>query len=183
MWVNEIVKAPAEARKPFVLWFTGLSGSGKSTVADRVYHLLSKQQVKLERLDGDVIRSKFPDTGYEKPDRIAHVARVGRLASLHERKGICSIASLIAPYRASRDLVRALCKNYIEVFVSTPLEVCEQRDVKGLYAAARRGEIKGFTGIDDPYEKPEKPEIEIDTSKLSLDESVSKIMVFLEDYV
>ena len=140
---------PREAKKPFVLWFTGLSGSGKSTIADRVHRRLQEGGIKAERLDGDEIRAVFPDTGFDRPGRMAHIARVGFLASVLERNGICTIVSLISPYREAREEVRQRCGRFIEVHLSTPLAVCEARDVKGLYARSRRGEISG-TGIESP---------------------------------
>ena len=171
---------PREARQPFVLWFTGLSGSGKSTIADRVRRGLQARGIKVERLDGDEIRAVFPDTGFDRPGRMAHIARVGYLASVLERNGICTVVSLISPYRAAREEVRRRCGRFIEVHVSTPLDVCEERDVKGLYARSRRGEISGFTGIDDPYEAPEDPELSIDTSRLTVAESAAIVMNHVE---
>ncbi len=173
---------PREAQRPFVLWFTGLSGSGKSTIANRVYDSLLDSRIKVERLDGDEIRAVFPDTGFDKTGRLAHIARVGYLASVLERNGICTIVSLISPYREARDRVRNLCNRFIEVHVSAPLDVCEARDVKGLYAQSRRGEIRGFTGIDDPYEEPEQPELVIDTSRQTVAESVTAVMIYIEPY-
>lgn len=167
---------PREAKKPFVLWFTGLSGSGKSTIADRVHRSLRERGIKAERLDGDEIRAVFPDTGFDRAGRMAHIARVGYLASVLERNGICTVVSLISPYREAREEVRQRCGRFIEVHLSTPLEVCEARDVKGLYARSRRGEISGFTGLDDPYEAPEAPELRIDTSRLTAAES-EKIVI------
>ena len=174
---------PREAKGPFVLWFTGLSGSGKSTIADRVHRGLQAHGIKVERLDGDEIRAVFPDTGFDRAGRMAHIARVGYLASVLERNGVCTIVSLISPYREARDNVRKRCGRYIEVYVSTPLEVCEARDVKGLYSRARQGEIRGFTGIDDPYEEPERPELVIDTSRQNVGESVAAVMRHIETYV
>lgn len=162
--------------KSKVIWFTGLSGSGKSTLAEALYKRLKDQKIKVEQLDGDIVRNIFPQTGFSKEERSRHVRRVGFLASRLEENGVSVIASFISPYRESREFVRSQCKNFIEVYVSTPLEVCEQRDVKGLYKKARNGEITQFTGIDDPYEKPENPEIEIDTSKYTIEESVNMIL-------
>lgn len=167
---------PREAKKPFVLWFTGLSGSGKTTIADQVHRSLQERRIKAERLDGDEIRAVSPGTGFDRPGRMAHIARVGYLASVLERNGICTIVSLISPYREARDEVRHRCGRFIEVHLSTPLEVCEVRDVKGLYARSRRGEISGFTGLDDPYEAPEAPELRIDTSRLTAVESEKIVM-------
>ena len=167
---------PHEANRPFVLWFTGLSGSGKSTIADRVHRGMQESSIKVERLDGDEIRAVFPDTGFDRTGRMDHIARVGYLASVLERNGICTIVSLISPYREAREEVRNRCVRFIEVHVSTPLEVCEARDAKGLYARARRGEITGFTGLDDPYEAPDTPELRIDTSRQTAAESGQRVM-------
>jgi len=162
--------------KPSVIWLTGLSGAGKSTLSEAVYQKLKKKGMKVEHLDGDIVRSIFPATGFSMEERNRHVKRVGFLASLLEKNGISVVASFISPYKESRDFVRNLCSNFQEIFVSTPLEECERRDTKGLYAKARKGEITQFTGIDDPYEEPEKPEINVDTSNQSVKESVDFIL-------
>lgn len=162
--------------KPKVIWFTGLSGSGKSTLAEALYKRLKEQDIKVEQLDGDIVRNVFPKTGFSKEERNRHVRRVGFLASKLEENGVTVIASFISPYRESREFVRTQCSQFVEVYVSTPIEVCEERDVKGLYKKARSGEITQFTGIDDPYEAPQNPEIEIDTSKYSVDDSVDLIL-------
>jgi|SRR5688572_1106941 len=167
--------------RPAVLWFTGLSGSGKSTIAQRVLAELGRRQRKVEHLDGDTIREIFPQTGFTRADRDAHVRRVGYLASRLERHGVCVVVSLISPYEESRRFVRGLCANFIEIHVATPLEECERRDVKGLYARARRGEITQFTGIDDPYEPPTHPEVRIDTQAVTVDEAVAMVLKRLED--
>src|SRR5262245_34837372 len=159
-----------------VLWFTGLSGSGKTTIAQEVCRELERQGIAVEYLDGDVIRSVFPNTGFSRADRDAHVRRVGFVASRLEHHGVVVIAALVSPYRDSRDFVRSLCRNFIEIHVATPLEVCEARDVKGLYEKARRGEIRQFTGIDDPYEAPLHAELTIDTSRVSLEEATALVL-------
>lgn len=158
-----------------VIWLTGLSGSGKSTLAEALYKKMKEQKIKVEELDGDIVRNIFPKTGFSKEERNRHVRRVGFLASRLSENGVTVIASFISPYKESRDFVRSQCTNFVEVYVSTPLEVCEKRDVKGLYKKARAGEITQFTGIDDPYEAPENPEIIIDTSKYNIEESVEYI--------
>jgi len=168
--------------RPAVLWFTGLSGAGKSTISERVYQILKQRGLKVEHLDGDRVRQIFPKTGFSKEERNRHVMRVGFLASMLEKNGVTVLASFISPYRESREFVRNLCSNFVEVYVATPLEVCEQRDVKGLYAKARRGEIKQFTGIDDPYEPPENAEIVVDTSNQTVEESVNQVLKELEKY-
>lgn len=167
--------------KPAVLWFTGLSGSGKSTVSERVYPILKERGYRVEHLDGDVIRDIFPKTGFSKEDRNAHIKRVGYLASRLQAHGVFVIGSFISPYKESREFVRNLCEDFVEIYISTPLEECERRDVKGLYEKARKGEITQFTGIDDPYEAPENPELEIDTTDISVDKAVDMVLEYLEE--
>jgi adenylylsulfate kinase len=128
--------------KPTVIWFTGLSGSGKSTLSENLYNTLKKKDLKIEHLDGDSIRDIFPKTGFSKEERNRHIRRVGFLASKLENNGITVIASFISPYQETRDFVRNLCSNFVEIHVSTPIEICEQRDIKGLYKKVRNGEIK-----------------------------------------
>jgi adenylylsulfate kinase len=164
---------------PAVIWFTGLSGSGKTTLARRLYEDLKNKGIKAEYLDGDTIRNIFPQTGFTREERDLHIRRVGYLASLLEKNGVFVVASFISPYADSRQFVRGLCSHFVEVHVSTPLGECERRDVKGLYAKARRGEIQNFTGISDPYESPRSPELDIDTSKVSEGEACSRLI----DYV
>jgi len=166
--------------KPAVLLFTGLSGAGKSTIATGVYDYLQEKGIKSELLDGDEIRKIFPQTGFSKEERDRHIRRIGFLASMLERNGITVVASFIAPYKESRDFIRNICENYIEVYISTPIEICKQRDPKGYYARALRGEIKFFTGIDDPYEPPESPELFIDTSDESIPDSIGRVTEFID---
>ena len=152
-----------------VVWFTGLSGSGKSSIAEWVAAELRGRGLSVETLDGDVMRRVFPDTGFSKAERDAHVKRVGYLASRLEFHGVTVIASFVSPDRESRDFVRGLCRNFVEVYVATSLEECERRDAKGLYAKARRGEIQALAGISDPYEPPISPELVVDTSQISIE--------------
>ena len=164
-----------------MLWFTGLSGSGKSTIAARVVEELKRRGRAVEYLDGDNIRDIFPAIGFTRPERDAHIRRVGWMASRLEAHGVIAVTSLVSPYRESRDFVRHLSRDFREIYISTPFEECEKRDIKGLYAKARRGEIKNFTGLDDPYEAPVKPELEIDTRQVSEDEAVQKVLALLEE--
>jgi adenylylsulfate kinase len=170
----------AMAPEPAVLWFTGLSGAGKTTIAREVHDRLVAAGAKVEYLDGDVIRSVFPQTGFTRPERDAHVRRVGFLASRLEHHGVFVICALISPYAESRAYVRSLCRRFVEIHVATPLHECERRDVKGLYQRARRGEITNFTGIDDTYEPPPTPELRIDTTAMSAPEAADLIMTALE---
>lgn len=170
------IKFGKEEVKPAVYWFTGLSGSGKSTLSKKTYDILKKKGLKVEYLDGNSVRNIFPKTGFSKEERNIHIKRVGFLASKLEKNGVIVIASFISPYQEARDFVRNLCSNFIEVYVSTPIEICEQRDTKGLYTKARKGEITNFTGINDPYETPKNPEIIIDTSDISIEKAVNKVI-------
>ena len=129
--------------------------------------------------NGDAIRQVFPATGFTRPERDAHIKRVGWVASRLERHGVLVVAALVSPYVESRDFVRKLSRRFIEVWVSTPFEECARRDVKGLYSKAKAGEIKNFTGLDDPFERPVKPELEIDTTNITIDEAVSRVMAYL----
>jgi adenylylsulfate kinase len=169
-----------EAAAP-VLWFTGLSGSGKSTIAVRVHEELARRGVDVEYIDGDALREVFPSTGFTRADREEHLRRTGYMASRLAAHGVTVVASLVSPYRESRDFIRKLCPGFVEVYVATPLEECERRDVKGLYARARRGEIRNFTGIDDPYEAPEHPELTLDTRALSVEQCVTSVLARLGD--
>jgi len=166
----------------FVLWLTGLSGAGKTTIAENIYAQLATNGQRVERLDGDVMRGLFPSTGFTKEARDEHIKRVGFVASRLEKHGVIVVASFISPYKETRQFVRDLCNNFIEVYVSASLSECERRDAKGLYKKARAGEIKNFTGIDDPYEAPDNPEIFVNTDKETVDESVSKIMNYIREY-
>ncbi|WP_457755920.1 adenylyl-sulfate kinase [Thermodesulfatator indicus] len=165
----------------FTIWFTGLSGSGKSTLSRRTYLEIKKRGLKAELLDGDIIRTNFSqELGFTKRERDINVKRIGFLSWLLNKHGIISVVAAIAPYEETRQLNRKLIPNYIEVFCNCPLEVVEKRDVKGLYAKARRGEIPNFTGISDPYEPPRNPEIEVFTDKETVAESMQKIISYLE---
>lgn len=168
------------ALKPTVLWFTGLSGSGKSTISEKVFAELQDRDYEVEHLDGDAVREVFPTTGFSKKERDDHVKRVGFVASLLQKHGVFVVASFISPYQDARDFVRDMCEDFTEIYISTPLEVCEERDVKGLYEKARKGEIDNFTGISDPYEEPEDPELEIDTTDITPDEGVRMVFDYLE---
>ncbi len=164
------------------LWFTGLSGSGKTTIARETQRRLKAINRKVEILDGDIVRQNLSrGLGFSKEDRDINVRRIGFVANLLSRNGIIAITAAISPYRNIRVEVRDMTRNFMEVYTKAPLEVCEKRDVKGLYAKARAGEIKGFTGIDDPYEEPLNPEVICETDKETLEQSVDKIMNALKE--
>ena len=166
----------------FVLWFTGLSGSGKTTLARLMENELKARGIRVERLDGDVVRQSLTaDLGFSKEDRDKNIQRVTFVAKLLSRNGVGVLASFISPYRATRDWVRSEVTNFIEVFVDCSLEECIRRDVKGLYAKAMAGEIPEFTGVSDPYEPPPHPEIIINTIEEPVQESFAKIIGYLEE--
>ena|SRR5436190_1933424 len=165
--------------KPVVVWITGLSGSGKTSIAAMVAERLRAMHFHVEHLDGDSVRQLFPATGFTKPDVEEHIRRVGYLASKLEQNGVFVVASFISPYSESRDFVRTLCRDFVLVHLSTPVEVCEQREKRGLYAKARRGEISHFPGVDLKYDPPLNPSLVLDTSKISLESSVERIMAEL----
>lgn len=177
-------KKEAEKQKGFVLWFTGLPSSGKSTLANKVYEILKAKGIRLERLDGDIVRKSLTqDLGFSKKDRDENIKRVGFIAQLLSRNNVGVVASFISPYAQARENIRKQAENFIEVFCKCPLEVCEKRDSKGLYAKARRGEIQNFTGVSDPYQEPENPEVVVETDKETVEQSCQKIIKSLEKYV
>jgi adenylylsulfate kinase len=155
-----------------------LSGSGKSTIAVRVHQELLRRGVDVEYIDGDALREVFPSTGFTRDEREEHLRRTGYMASRLAAHGVTVVASFVSPYRESREFIRKHCPGFVEIYVSTPLEECERRDVKGLYARARRGEIRNFTGIDDPYEAPEHPELTLDTRALTVDQCVTRVLEY-----
>jgi adenylylsulfate kinase len=158
------------------VWLTGLSGSGKSSIADWVATELRRLGLRVERLDGDALRRIFPNLGFSKAERDTHVRRAGHLASRLEFHDVTVVVSFVSPDRESRDFVRGLCRNFVEVHVATPLEECERRDPKGLYARARRGEIHNFVGVSDPYEPPLSPELVVDTSQISIEDAGRRVL-------
>jgi len=169
-------------QKGFTLWFTGLSGSGKTALAKAVEAELRSRGLKVERLDGDIVRrSLTKDLGFTKEDRDTNIERVTFVAKLLTRNGVAVLCSFISPYRERRAKSRAEIGNFVECYVECPLEVCIERDVKGLYKRALAGEIENFTGISDPYEPPENPEIVVHTAEQSLEECVQVILRRLEE--
>ena len=171
-------------QKGMTLWFTGLSGAGKTTISQAVEKELIGQGYKVEVLDGDVVRENLTKgLGFSKADRDENIRRIGFVAQLLTRNGVIVIVSAISPYRSIRDEVRSRIGDFVEVYVNAPLAVCEERDVKGLYKRARSGEIKSFTGIDDPYEAPMSPEIECRTDQETLEESVTKVLTEVQERV
>jgi len=167
--------------KGVAIWLTGLSGSGKTTISIPLLEKLKKMGYKVQILDGDVVRQKLTkDLGFSKEDRDKNIERVTFVAQQLVNHGVIVVCAFISPYISERLYARNEIDSFIEVFVKCPLEVCEKRDVKGLYAKARAGEIKNFTGIDDPYEEPKNPEIIANTSISSIDEEVDLIVNYLK---
>ena len=187
IWHNTQCDAAARARvkgqRPVCLWLTGLSASGKSTLANALEVKLMESGFHTYLLDGDNVRHGLnKDLGMSDADRAENIRRVGEVARLMTDAGLIAITAFISPFRADRDKVRALFAegDFIEVFVDTPLEVCEQRDPKGLYKKARAGQIKEFTGIDSPYEAPLAAELRIDTQGKNVEQCIDEMMAFLE---
>jgi sulfate adenylyltransferase len=182
------VPAAAARRRGRCLWFTGLSGSGKTTTADRLAELLAERGTVITMLDGDVVRTHLSrGLGFSKADRDENVRRVGFVAAEIARHGGLVVCSLVSPYRETRDEVRAMVDAaggpgaFVEVFVDTPLDVVAQRDVKGLYAAAERGEVQAMTGVSDPYEPPLHAEIRLETVGRGVDENAREVLRYLDE--
>ena len=163
-----------------VIWLTGLPSSGKSTIAGKLNSELIASGRTTEWLDGDEVRKKIPGLGFSREEREHYLRLMAFSAFLLERHGITVVASFVSPYRSSREFAAQLCKHFIEVHISTPIAVCEERDAKGMYRKARAGEIKSFTGVDDPYEPPHNPALSLDTSVLSREDCVAKILAHLK---
>jgi adenylyl-sulfate kinase len=172
----------APEQKGFTVWFTGLSGSGKSTIAEMLYHELQARELKTEILDGDVVRQNLSKgLGFSKEDRDTNILRIGFVADLLTRNGVATICCPISPYKEARDSVRAQIGRFVEVYVhATVEEIAANRDPKGLYEKALAGEITGFTGVDDPYEAPEDPELVVDTLEETPEQSLQKVMDTLQ---
>ncbi|MAD05620.1 MAG: adenylyl-sulfate kinase [Pseudoalteromonas sp.] len=181
--ISKSQRSEQKKHKPTILWFTGFSGSGKSTVANALESALNQLGVHTYLLDGDNVRHGLcKDLGFTDEDRVENIRRVGETAKLMVDAGLVVLTAFISPFQSERDMVRNLVEDgeFIEVFLDTPLEVCETRDPKGLYKKARAGEIKHFTGIDSDYQIPASPEIKIDTSKNTLDQSVQELVAYLK---
>lgn len=166
----------------FTIWLTGLSGAGKSTLSTKIVERLQRSGRNVEVLDGDVVRTHLSKgLGFSREDRDTNIKRIAFVSALLTRNNVINIVAAISPYRAAREWARAEIGNFVEVYVKCPLEVCRQRDVKGLYKLVDEGKIKGFTGVDDPYEEPEHPELVIETDKETIEESIARIFTKLEE--
>ncbi|MCK4784450.1 MAG: adenylyl-sulfate kinase [Desulfobacteraceae bacterium] len=169
-------------QKGVTLWFTGLPCSGKSTIADTVATELQQRGLKAERLDGDIIRKHlWKELGFSKEDRDENIRRAAFLARLLTKNGIAVLTSFISPYRELRDYARREIGDFVEIYVKCPVEVCIQRDTRGMYKKALAGEIPNFTGVSDPYEEPLNPEVLIESDKETLEESVTKVMTRIKE--
>lgn len=172
-------RSELKKHSPFLIWFTGLSGSGKSTIANALEKALFEKGIHTYLLDGDNVRKGLNNNlSFTPEDRSENIRRIAEVANLMIDAGLVVLASFVSPYREDRESVKRIVgyNNFVEVFINTPIEECERRDVKGLYAKARAGEIKNFTGVNAPYESPMAPDIEIDTTKVSVDDGVSLIL-------
>jgi adenylylsulfate kinase len=166
----------------FTVWFTGLPCCGKTTIADQVAIVLKKKDYMVERLDGDIARQGFTsDLGFSEKDRNENIKRVTFMAKMLTRNNVVVLASFVSPYRKQRRKARKEIKKFVEVYVRCPVEICMKRDVKGMYQKALEGKIKHFTGVDDPYEEPEHPELILNTNTESVEESVSKVLQKIEE--
>jgi len=182
--VDQDLRAEQKSQRPLVIWFTGLSASGKSTIAGALEQILTRQGYHTYLLDGDNVRHGLcRDLGFSDADRQENIRRVGEVAKLMADSGLITLAAFISPFRADRRIVRDILPEgqFIEVFVDAPLGTCKERDPKGLYAKAERGEIKQFTGIDSPYEIPENPEVHIQAGEVSVAEAVNQLLAHLHD--
>lgn len=168
------------ANTGFTLWFTGLSGAGKSTLSEIIEQRLRERGHKVEVMDGDIVRTHLSKgLGFSREDRDTNIKRIAFVCSLLTRNGVICISAAISPYSAAREWARETIGNFVEVYVNCPLEVCRERDVKGLYKLVDEGKIKNFTGVDDPYEAPEHPDLVIETSRETVEESVERIFAKL----
>ncbi len=169
--------------EPFVVWITGLSGSGKTEVAKIVARDLRSRNFNTDHLDGETIRDIFPRTGFSRNEVNRHIERVGLLASRLEKNGVFVVASFISPFGESREFVRSLCGNFIEIHLSTPLEYCEKIDYNNLYSRARRGEVKNLAGVDVEYEDPQSPDLVLDVSELGIEKAAERVNGYLRKFM
>ncbi|HEY9016769.1 adenylyl-sulfate kinase [Thiomicrospira sp.] len=183
--ITQAERANQKQQKPCILWFTGLSGSGKSTIANAVEQKLFQLNKHTYLLDGDNVRHGLnKGLGFSEADRIENIRRVGEVAKLFSDAGLIVLTAFISPFQKDRDMVRQLTSpgEFIEIFIDAPLSVCEQRDPKGLYKKARAGEIKDFTGIDSPYEAPKSPEIHIANNDIEIDKAAQQVIDYLQQH-
>lgn len=167
--------------EPFVLWFSGLPVSGKTTIADLVYEKLSKKSLDIERIDSKNVRKFFPEVGFTRKERILHLKRVSYLVKILEKNNVSVVASFVSPYKEARENIRKMTgNNYVEIYVKASVETCKTRDERGIYKKAEKGEIKNFTGVSDLYEEPESPHIILETEKYSPTQCAEQVIRFVE---
>jgi adenylyl-sulfate kinase len=180
--ITQLKRSELKKQKPMLLWFTGLSGSGKSTIADALERALFEKGIHTYLLDGDNVRKGLNNNlSFSPEDRSENIRRIAEVSNLMIDAGLVVLASFVSPYREDRENVKRIVgyQNFVEIFVNTPIEECERRDVKGLYAKARAGEIKNFTGVNAPYEAPLVPDVEVDTMMVSVEEAVALVCEFV----
>jgi len=169
--------------QPFVVWLTGLARSGKSAIGEELANQLRDKGLKVEHLDGHSVRNLFPQTGFSREEVNQHIERVGYLAGKLESQGVFVVASFLSPYKESREFVKKNCKNFVEVYISTPVEICEEKDNKGIYKKAKSGQVENFPGVNIEYEKPQNPSLDIDTTNISNTEAATKIFNHIKKYL
>ena len=168
---------------PFVVWITGLARSGKTEIGKELSDMLRGKGLKVEHLDGHSVRDLFPQTGFTKDEVNLHIERVGYLAGKLEKQGVFVVATFLSPYKKSREFVKNNCNNFIEVYISTPAEVCERNDTKGIYKKARAGIVNNFPGVNIEYEVPDNPDLSLDTTSISTKEAANKIFNYVKKYI
>ncbi len=168
-------------KKGLVIWFTGLPCSGKTTLSKEIEKYFQDKNLSMQRLDGDVVRETISkDLGFSKEDRNKNIERMSYIAQMLSNNGVNTVSAFVSPYRSMRNFTRELCENFIEIYVECDVKECTRRDVKGMYAKANKGEIKDFTGVQDPFEAPDNPELTINTEKETVEDSVKKVINYLE---
>lgn len=183
--ITKEMRSEQKSQTPCLIWFTGLSGSGKSTLAGALEQRLYEEGYHSYLLDGDNVRHGMnKDLGFSDKDRVENIRRIGEMSKLFVDAGMIAISAFISPFKSDRQMVRSLVEHgeFIEVHMDTPLITCEERDPKGLYKKARAGQIKNFTGIDSDYEKPEAPEVRVDSSVMSVEQSLDQLMSYLKEH-
>ncbi len=168
-------------KKGLVIWFTGLPCSGKTTLSRRLENIFIERELPVQRLDGDVVRETISkDLSFSKEDRDKNIERMSYIAQMLSDNGVHVVSAFVSPYETTRDFTRSLCANFIEVHVDCSIDKCKERDVKGMYAKAERGEITDFTGVQDPFEKPQNPDVVVNTESETIEESLQKIVEYIE---
>ncbi len=168
-------------QKGVTIWFTGLPCCGKTTIAKRVKEKLEDEEIDVELLDGDTVRDYIRNKDFSQEGRNKHLRYIALMAKLLSERGVIVLCTFVSPYRENRDFARSICTHFAEIYVKCPVEICMERDVKGMYKKAMKGEIKNFTGVDDPYEEPENPAFVLETDRENIEESTGKVLERLEE--